>query len=283
MLLSRTHSAPWAWGTLGVCTCPRLMAPPATRFGDLLPLPVPPEWRAHLEPKPHGRRGQQRVGRRRGIHSRAAGSVAAINHVAGFKDSASWPTVALNKAQRSALDRILRLHHERAPRPGHTTSSTLDAALRLLLRQGPGYLSGPGVLAPYQRSLVSLPRGQGRATPLRSLLKGEALRQYIHFETEAKLSDEELGALCENNDFPGLYFDPVLERSPEKYAEFVADLFLSGVIDFTLSPKANMGLFFVKKKNGKLRVIGDARRPNRLSDVPRQLSSAVWRPGAESR
>jgi len=93
------------------------------------------------------------------------------------------------------------------------------------------------------------------------------------------LSEAELAAVIDDTELPGCYFDPVLERSPQKYASFIAELYNCGVLGFTGTPRVVIGCFFVKKKNKKLRFIIDARRANRLFRRPprtRLGSSECW-------
>ena len=42
------------------------------------------------------------------------------------------------------------------------------------------------------------------------------------------LADAELAAVIDGTELPGCCFDPVLERSPEMYASFFAELYTCG-------------------------------------------------------
>jgi hypothetical protein len=90
----------------------------------------------------------------------------------------------------------------------------------------------------------------------------------LGFADEMKLSPEEIGAVLESGVEVGCYLDPVLERSPRRYAVFLVDLYRSGVIGWTSPPKVLFGVFFVRKKNGKLRLFFDARKAYLLFREP---------------
>ena len=53
--------------------------------------------------------------------------------------------------------------------------------------------------------------------------------------------------------------DPLLEHSPTKYHQLIADLHGANLLGYTIDPKVQVGLFCVSKKAGKQRLIVDAR------------------------
>ena len=56
-------------------------------------------------------------------------------------------------------------------------------------------------------------------------------------------------------------------------------LFRSNIIRFSRSPKSRLGVFFVRKKNGKLRLIIDCRKVNAIFKTPPKghvVSSAAF-------
>lgn len=108
---------------------------PWNRFGDLFPLPVPADYGFPGPPfLLSSRRAQQRVARRRRLLELEAGTVGALNHLAGFSDSSQWPVFPKNRCQRETLLRIRRAHSVRPPPTEHQSP---QAALRQLLKQGP--------------------------------------------------------------------------------------------------------------------------------------------------
>ena len=59
-----------------------------------------------------------------------------------------------------------------------------------------------------------------------------------------------------------VYFDPVLKNNPHKYANFVRRCAKIGLLEFTTDCICQLGIFFVLKKNGKLRLTLDCRASN---------------------
>ena len=60
------------------------------------------------------------------------------------------------------------------------------------------------------------------------------------------------------------YCDPELLRSPQVYGRFLQEMHRRGLCDFEASTgdDASLGIFFVKKKDGKQRIIFDTRKIN---------------------
>lgn len=191
-------------------------------------------------------------------------TVRAVNRLGGFSDEGGWPFCPLNQAQRAALQRIHAAHCDR-PKPAEQQSS--QAALRQLLKQGSSY-GGPGELASFVRDQVSLPRNQGSPVSLLEILPEEERTTLEDFEAAMMLTPEERGAIIEKGLDNLCHMDPVLANSKKKYHQFVADMFTSGLIGFTTEPRSQIGAFVVTKKNGKQRLIVDARRTNRLFRTP---------------
>ena len=81
-------------------------------------------------------------------------------------------------------------------------------------------------------------------------------------------SQREVDQLVALNGCPNTYMDPVLKNNPKKYALFVRRCHAIGILDFTLQCKSELGIFFVKKKHNKLRMILDCRATNLLSKTP---------------
>ena len=76
------------------------------RFGDLLPLPLPPSVCGGLPIEYLTRTGRRRRLRRLSFERHVAESVFALNTLAGHSQD-TWPTHPLNEAQRSSLRLIL--------------------------------------------------------------------------------------------------------------------------------------------------------------------------------
>jgi hypothetical protein len=201
------------------------------------------------------------VNRRRAQQDEAADCVDSLNSLAGARSSSasrSFDYASVLPIQRSVLDRVAK-HAFVAPPSGEKFSP--EAALRALLRADSQYSGSANGLTPFVVGAVSLPVDQVTAAPIEKLLEGQALREVRECHTRMLLSPEELEGELEQG-LAGLYHDPVLERSECKYLDFVCELFKSGIVNFNPWVKVEVGVFFVLKKNRKLRLILDARRSN---------------------
>ena len=239
------------------------MAPVAAgRHGDIFPLPGP----TPVEAIPRfglGRRARQRVDRRRAWQGAACECVGALNCTAEGTAALAASHFLSSSPPAPVQEEVLaRVYKATERRPLAGPEYLPEAALRSLLQADSRYDEGSaGGLAPYVTGKVSLPAGQGRATPLADVLSGEALLDTQNFQERMLLGPEELEAVLESGT-PNTYLDPVFRFSPSKYAEFVAELYRAGVVRFAASCKITNGMFFVLKKNGKLRLILDARMAN---------------------
>ena len=215
------------------------------------------------------RRSKQRVGRRRLLLDREMETVRCLNRLAGFEDEKLWPMQTLNFAQKSVLGHVRRAHSERAP---PTSSESCQAALRQLLKKkAPSVYEAegsPGQVVSFVRSKVSLPKGQHDPVSLLGVLPALERSQLMNFESEMLLSEEERAAVLEKGLEGDMYLDPVLSNNTQAYLGFIADLFSCNILGFTSRPKMQVGAFFVSKKNGKQRLVIDARRANRLFRTP---------------
>eukprot|EP00973_Karenia_brevis_P045376 6285342-Karenia_brevis.AAC.1 len=60
-------------------------------------------------------------------------------------------------------------------------------------------------------------------------------------------------------DRPKQFCEPTLVRRPKVYAEFLARLDQAGMLTWRRGGDSLLGVFFVAKKNGKIRIILDTR------------------------
>eukprot|EP00959_Pyramimonas_sp_CCMP1952_P300498 6285011-Pyramimonas_sp.AAC.1 len=58
------------------------------------------------------------------------------------------------------------------------------------------------------------------------------------------------------------YMDAILRAQPRAYAGLVRRLHTAGMVTFSAAPREKCGLFFVRKKSGKQRMVIDCRRAN---------------------
>ena len=115
---------------------------------------------------------------------RARGTAWALNVLAGYEDSSSWPQAPLNRAQAAVNSRILAAHRARPP---PVVQQSPQAALRQLLsrKAGSGYdLDQPGCLASYDRARLSLPKDQNEPVLLEEILPVREREMLQNFEAE---------------------------------------------------------------------------------------------------
>eukprot|EP00973_Karenia_brevis_P012395 1683467-Karenia_brevis.AAC.1 len=68
---------------------------------------------------------------------------------------------------------------------------------------------------------------------------------------------------------PEPYLDPMFKNYPRKYGNFLKDLKSRKLIRWSTYSHCTLGLFFVRKKNGRQRMIVDARPLNfRCAEPP---------------
>ena len=127
----------------------------------------------------------------------------------------------------------------------------------------------------YERDLVSLPQCAAEPVALDQVLDNHG-RELIKDTSRCMLlSMEEWGQVCEQNQPIKTYMDVKLQSDLGAYAMFVHDLFLKGMIEFTNNPKDVVAPFFVKKKDGRQRMVLDCRAVNRRFRQPPPVALAA--------
>ena len=100
-----------------------------------------------------------------------------------------------------------------------------------------------------------------------TLFGGDARDDLSCFESPMLLNSEETAGRQECGSCP-FYLDPVFHHSQNKYDDFVFDLYRRGSVEFNARVKTVNGLFFVAKKDGKLRMLSAARPTNGYYRMP---------------
>lgn len=236
---------------------------PQKRFGDLFPLPL-----CGVPAKPVGgsRSSIRRWHRARLIALDSRETARGLNFLAGFRDDSQFPSMEVCAAQRSSLNLIHKLQSTRQwPKDSMVAPR---AALSKLLREDVGYATSVGALEAYRRGCVSIPQDADVQPLLSTLLPDKERSQLENFSAELLLPPETRGALYDDvSTFSRCFHDPSF-RDPLVWAGFVFELHRSSLIHFTMSPRVQVGIFFVSKKNNRLRMIIDARRTNALFKPP---------------
>ncbi|CAK0817574.1 unnamed protein product, partial [Prorocentrum cordatum] len=183
-------------------------------------------------------------------------------NVLGGRGEEWGPKVLPGAIQRQAVASLARAYFAVPPPPDDLAASGAWSALRGC---GPGYaVAGvvAGEFATYQRGRLALPAVGNQAIDLVSCLPD-------HYQKLLEDSGRaiRLPAVCTRGaaaevDGLGLAMDPILARSPSKYAEFLMSACESGVVEPATEVRSFVGVFFVRKKDGSLRIIFDPRRTN---------------------
>jgi hypothetical protein len=111
-----------------------------------------------------------------------------------------------------------------------------------------------------------------------ALLPPLAAAKLRHFAQHIERPSEDVALDVDGVDSIKPYWDPILARSRRKRWELFAELHRAGIVGFSSSIKAAVGIFFVKKKRpGEIRMVIDARRANRSHRRPprSRLASAA--------
>ena len=129
-----------------------------------------------------------------------------------------------------------------------------------------------GAVASYDPDLVSLPGAVWTPIPL-SDLRGPGGRERVDDFVRTQLLPPDVAqehvVAC---GVKRLYFDPRL-KCGKAYPEFLRRMAAWNLVDFSFQePRQKVAIFFVTKKNNRLRVIVDARRSNAHFKSPSQVN-----------
>ena len=227
---------------------------------DLFPLPlvtakeVPSDLKA-------GRKVRRRLEKAFHVDQMVNGCIKSLNSLysGGRVDSAKSCSSGISLAQQMAVKHITNSVHQLGAPPDLTGA---EALRQLRAFDGYGDDQAPCAVKPYDSTLLSLPEHGSKAVPLHRLLGEDGMEivgEFIH----SRLLDE--GEAHRNLVGCGLrqcYSDPRL-RIPSVYREFVSRLASADVVEFSLeAPRERIEMFFVGKKDGRLRMVADCRRSN---------------------
>ena len=248
--------------------------PPKCSIKSLLPLPsVAVE---SLAAKGLSRGTRQRVARRVAVQKEANETIRALNSMCGAPcnqtsaDPCPEHPVLLGRIQAAVSDRM-EAEFAVSAQEARETLLQLPAGYEALNQ---GESVGLAKTAPYVPGNVSLPDNVDDSPVISELCRGEPLRYLQQGESSMLRSAPELEKQ-EILDGPArCYVDPVLAADQAKYLDFVRDLARRGLLGFCSKPRSKVGVFFVKKKSGQLRLVIDARPANRVFDLPPGVSLA---------
>eukprot|EP00438_Fugacium_kawagutii_P018856 Skav230896 [mRNA] locus=scaffold2765:199618:204679:- [translate_table: standard] len=213
------------------------------------------------------RRIQRRAHRQNGINE----TVDALNQLYDF-GGGSGTVLAdelVSAAQARSLEFIEECIEQLGP-PGDVTGPGALEALRVT--EGYEDLPSSSTLGSFDPALVSLPAGGVQPCDLADLW-GEGGQMFVkEFISEQTVSEDAASQKLEAIGPRCVYTDPKL-RGRRDYVKFLNQLRELNLIDFSIEEATEtVGIFFVKKKQGRLRLILDCRRSNHWFKEPKHVA-----------
>ena len=198
------------------------------------------------------RRCKQRAGRRYQLQQRVSEMTCALTSLYGVEGFR--PAQNVSPAQREA-QQVLRRAAEAFKPP--VSRASPQEALRALLRSSAVYGDGSS----------TAPESIVQATPVQDLVRSEDSEYLVGFKEKVLLSSEELRETVASQGHVRVHVDPALKRA-SVYKRFIWRLVSLGMVRLSLDAECECGVFCVWKKNGKQRVIVDARCINQRCKKP---------------
>ena len=188
--------------------------------------------------------------------------VHALNALGGRGESPPAVGVSLAGAQLASLERMAR---DYGRVPCCPEGLTPPEAWKMLRGFEAGYSSDvvvAGEFATYQAGQVAMPAVGSQAIPLQEVLPEPYASMLGTDGSGLKRPTAEVVRMRDELQLGPPAMDPVLRRSPAKFAEFLAAAFDAGIVEPADACVNEVGVFFVRKKNGSLRLICDPRDVN---------------------
>ena len=194
-----------------------------------------------------------------GWKSFANEGIKALNELAGCLNSDCHLRKKSTRAQRRVLHHIAHSYQAASALPEVGD----DGGLRGLCTTSRLYDSGRSDVQPYAKENISWPEVQSEPVPVTGCLS-QADREWLGAWRTHMLRSSDDPVVCEAPVVP--YIDPVLKNNKGEYAGFLSELAKRNMIGFRADSEyeSMLGIFFVKKKSGQLRLIFDTRKLNKL-------------------
>ena len=188
----------------------------------------------------------------------------------GFKGSAPRSPQSSNTFHADVVARLEACI--KANRPAADAPSG-EAALRELLRGHGAYSSvsdGGNALAPFKQDSVALPsRGDTEGSPFVEEVCPPECLKFLEGNHERMLRCEADRIRIREEEPVQPYTDPDVIRNHRRYIKFIQKLKDMDLVTYVKEPRSRVGLFFVYKKDKRLRLIIDAREANQwFADPP---------------
>ena len=215
------------------------------------------------------RRSRQRCDRGVAWRSWANECIDSLNDLNGQRcgvQEVSAPDGAVNLPQRLALEHITESFQSFSwPSDLPVNSATSDAALEELLRRTPGYCEDDTKVRPYAKDSASWPAAGTTPTPLVNICSAAASARQGSWRTSMLVSESIAETRRQESGLAKPYVDPLLLGCLDRYADFLRRLDAAGMLRFRPRQhreQPSVGVFFVSKKDGSLRLVFDARIAN---------------------
>ncbi len=219
----------------------------------------------------------RRLRRSKGNMDWKSEGVISLNELAGFSD-AIYSGEGSNLLQKDCLRRLSDLYGRV---PGKPEGMDGPRALAELCKSSSHYTpTEPSVMARYSKELVSWPSIGAEGVPVTSCLDGDDRAFAVDWRHTMLRSDAERQEYLCSSDRIRPHLEPTLVRRPSVYGDFVNELYKRNMLTFRIGSDSLLGVFFVKKKNGRLRIILDTRDVNNLFRQP--VSTRLPTPAAFS-
>ena len=206
---------------------------------------------------------RQRVGKSVATCNAVRSSLIALNSLGGYDDASGSGGSHFSDLVRR---RLSDMHANNPPPPGPVRQ---EAAELLSACGYPYEMEMASAVVPFARDRVAWPREGFKArslsrytsASLRDQFEG-ADRSWVRQAVQVRLKRKEEGAAR-------LYHDVILKQDRAAYRSFVREGHRRGLFSYGRSCREKLGLFFVKKKDGNMRMIADCRRSSQwFSDPP---------------
>ena len=208
---------------------------------------------------------RKRLSRKNKVLAWANEGITVLNRV-----GSDLPLSASNKpsgASILAAQNILNAYKSMPPPPADFCS---EGALTELLNTSGFYTSCRTDIQSYAKDLVSWPSAGAKAVELQHHLDGANRELLLDWRTAMLRTPQDFTQYIANSTPLKPYIDPELAGSPLSYSGFLERLHEAGMLRFRLAQEKSgaLGLFFIKKKDGTLRLIFDTRKLNRRFKEP---------------
>ena len=229
---------------------------------DVLPVTPPVVRRVDRDVR-LSRGARERLHRNEKIFQGVADSLETLNETYGVMSDGLHPSSPL---QEDCVRQVVKAHKDFAPPPELLTRQ--EAATELL-HFGLGYTTSTfTAVESFDYSRLSFPYGQDKPVECSNVLSSSDADVLRNYSKDVMLSAEEWAGVVDRLDPLEAYWSPVLKFIKSKCIHFIAELYHSSMIIWRRSVRETVGLFVVKKKQNRQRLICDARRANRRFKIP---------------